>query len=102
MAVPHYTYLVLKMPGPKGIITVKGSFELSDICDKEFHKIAQTFGMMAEYGKLKGKTNKETAAATRQPEGNEEGSIEPEARKPQIQEENPGKSTTNKSGTPTT
>jgi hypothetical protein len=50
MAVPHYTYLVLKMPGPKGIITVKGSFELSDICDKEFHKMAQTFGMTAEYG----------------------------------------------------
>jgi hypothetical protein len=30
MAVPHYTYL-LKMPGPNGIITVKGSFELSDL-----------------------------------------------------------------------
>jgi hypothetical protein len=30
MAVPHYTYVVLKMPGPRGIITVKGSFELSD------------------------------------------------------------------------
>jgi hypothetical protein len=47
MAVPHYTYLVLKMPGPKGIITVKGSFELSDLCDKEFHKMAQNFSMMA-------------------------------------------------------
>jgi hypothetical protein len=48
MTVPHYTYLVLKMPGPKGIITVKGSFELSDLCDKEFHKMAQNFGMMAK------------------------------------------------------
>jgi hypothetical protein len=28
--------------GPRGIITVKGSFELSDLCDKEFHKMAQT------------------------------------------------------------
>jgi hypothetical protein len=28
MEVPHYTYLVLKMPGPRGIITVKGSFEM--------------------------------------------------------------------------
>jgi hypothetical protein len=37
------------MPGPNGIITVKGSFELSDICDKEFHKMAQTFGMTAKY-----------------------------------------------------
>jgi hypothetical protein len=34
MAVPHHTYLMLKMPGPNGIITVKGSFELSDNCDK--------------------------------------------------------------------
>jgi hypothetical protein len=48
MAVPHYTYLVLKMPGPRGIITVKGSFELSDLCDKEFHKMTQTFGMIAD------------------------------------------------------
>jgi hypothetical protein len=40
MAVPHYTYLVHKMPGLKGIITVKGSFEVSDLCDKEFYKMA--------------------------------------------------------------
>jgi hypothetical protein len=43
------------MLGPNGIITVKGSFELSDICDKEFHKMVQTFGMTVEYGELKGK-----------------------------------------------
>jgi hypothetical protein len=49
MAVPHYTYLVLKMPGPKGIIIVKGSFKVSDLYDKEFHKMAQNFGMIANY-----------------------------------------------------
>jgi hypothetical protein len=49
MVVPHYTYLVLNMPGPKGVITVKGSFEVSDLCDKEFHKMAQNFGMIANY-----------------------------------------------------
>ena len=27
MAVPHYAYLQLKMPGPKGVITVKGNFQ---------------------------------------------------------------------------
>jgi hypothetical protein len=58
MAVPHCTYLVLKMPGPNGIITVKGSFELSDLCDKEFHKMAQNFGMMASYGKPNCKAKK--------------------------------------------
>jgi hypothetical protein len=58
MAVPHYTYLVLKMLGPKGIITVKGSFELSDLCDKEFHKMAENFGMMASYGEPNYKAKK--------------------------------------------
>jgi hypothetical protein len=53
------------MPGPNGIITIKGSFDLSDICDKEFHKMVQTFGMIAEYGHLKGKTEMETTTTTR-------------------------------------
>jgi hypothetical protein len=78
MVVPHYTYLVLKMPGSSGIITMKGSFELSDICDKEFHKMAQTFGMTAEYGKLNGKIEKATVTTTKQPE---EDCTEPEAKK---------------------
>ena len=43
MAVPHYAYLKLKMPGPRGVITVSGSFIRSDRCDREFHKISETF-----------------------------------------------------------
>jgi hypothetical protein len=54
MTVPHYTYLLLKMPGPNGVIMNKGNFELSDTCDKEFNKIAQSFSMRAEYARLKG------------------------------------------------
>jgi hypothetical protein len=69
MAVPHYTYLVLKMPGPNGIITVKGSFELSDLCDKEFHKMAQNFGMMASYGEPKDKAKSTTIGVAQQLEG---------------------------------
>jgi hypothetical protein len=65
MAVPHYTYLVLKMPGPNGMITMKGSFKLSDICDKEFHKMAQTFGMTTEYRQLNGKIEKATMTTTK-------------------------------------
>jgi hypothetical protein len=57
MAVPHYTYLVLKIPGPNRVILVKGKFEVSDICDKEFHQMAQTFGMTAKYTTLKGDTD---------------------------------------------
>jgi hypothetical protein len=56
MAVPHYTYLTFKIPGPKGTITVQDSFEVSNTCDKEFNRLAQTFGMTAEYARLKGET----------------------------------------------
>jgi hypothetical protein len=56
MAVPDYTYLMLKIPRPNGIITIKGSFTLSDNCDREFKKISQSFGMAAEYTKLKDTT----------------------------------------------
>ena len=45
MAVPHYAYLLLKMPGPKGVITVKGDFDRSDSCDREFSRISEFFGM---------------------------------------------------------
>jgi hypothetical protein len=57
MAVPHYAYLVLKIPGPTGVITVKGNFKVSDTCDKEFNKMAKTFSMIAEYAQLKGETD---------------------------------------------
>jgi hypothetical protein len=57
MAVPHYAYLTLKILGPKGTITVQGSFEVSNTCDKEFNRLAQTFGMIAEYARLKGETD---------------------------------------------
>jgi hypothetical protein len=88
MAVPHYTYLVLKMPGPRGIITVKGSFELSDLCDKEFHKMAQNFGMMASYGEPKAKSM--TTGVTQQLEGNPK---EPEIKKLRVQPPEQEKST---------
>jgi hypothetical protein len=57
MAVPHYAYLTLKIPGPKGTITVQRSFKVSNTCDKEFNRMAQTFGMTAEYARLRGETD---------------------------------------------
>jgi hypothetical protein len=57
MAVPHYAYLTLKILGPKGTITVQGSFEVANTCDREFNRMAQTFGMTAEYERLKGETD---------------------------------------------
>jgi hypothetical protein len=40
MIVPHYAYLALKIPGPKGVTIVEGNFEVSDTCDKEFNRMA--------------------------------------------------------------
>jgi hypothetical protein len=57
MAVPHYMYLLWRIPGPKGPITVKGSFTLSDKCDRDFHKLSETFGMQAEYEATKFSAN---------------------------------------------
>jgi len=35
MDIPNYTYLKLKMPGPKGVITVSSSYEHAYECDVE-------------------------------------------------------------------
>jgi hypothetical protein len=78
MAVPHYTYLVLKMPGPKGIIIVKGSFEVSDLCDREFHKMAQNFGMIANYAE---KAKSMTTEDVKLLEGR---AVEPKMKKPRV------------------
>jgi hypothetical protein len=79
-------YLVLKMLGPNGIITVKGSFKLSDLCDKEFHKMAQNFGMIANYGEPKGKASSATTGITKQLK---ENPAEPEAKKLRVQPSDP-------------
>jgi hypothetical protein len=79
MAVPHYTYLVLKMSGPREIITVKGSFEVSDLCDREFHKMTQNFGMIANYAE---KVKNTTAEGIKLLEGR---AAEPEMKKPRVE-----------------
>jgi hypothetical protein len=70
------------MPGPRGIITVKGSFKVSDLCDREFHKMAQNFGMIANYA---GKVKNMTTEGIKLLEGRV---VEPEAKKPRV--ETPG------------
>jgi hypothetical protein len=42
MAIPHYTYLVLKMPGLNGILTVYGGLIVSFQCDSEALHIVTT------------------------------------------------------------
>jgi hypothetical protein len=42
MAVPHYTYLVLKMPSPAGVVSLQGDLKISHDCDTEAVEIAST------------------------------------------------------------
>ncbi|XP_066373651.1 uncharacterized protein [Miscanthus floridulus] len=39
MAIPNYTYLKLKMPGPNGIITVSSTFSHAFECDREHYEL---------------------------------------------------------------
>jgi hypothetical protein len=42
MAVPHYTYLVLKMPSPAGVLSLQGDLKISFDCDTEAVELAAT------------------------------------------------------------
>jgi hypothetical protein len=45
MAIPSYTYLKVKMPGPKGVITIEGSFEQAYYCEQDY--VAQAAALVA-------------------------------------------------------
>jgi hypothetical protein len=42
MAVAHYTYLVLKMPSPAGVLTLQGDLNISYDCDTEAVELTTT------------------------------------------------------------
>ena len=67
MAVPHYIYLKVKTPGPHGTITISGSFKHADGCDKDFTRIAESFGMEEELEKLRDSTNKDDLPLSKKP-----------------------------------
>jgi hypothetical protein len=35
MAIPHYAFLVLKMPGLRGVISIRGDIKRAFDCDRE-------------------------------------------------------------------
>jgi hypothetical protein len=53
MAVPHYTYLVLKIPSPAGVLSLQGDLKISFDCDTEAVELAATnqvpYAMMQIY-----------------------------------------------------
>nr|CAE75991.1 B1160F02.22 [Oryza sativa Japonica Group] len=42
MVVPHYTYMMMKMPGPRGVISLRSDIKQAVTCDKESCEMAQT------------------------------------------------------------
>jgi hypothetical protein len=52
MAVPHYAYLKMKLPGPKGVITVSGCFKKSLECAKASSQLAEALVIAEEKRQL--------------------------------------------------
>jgi hypothetical protein len=42
MVVPHYTYLVLKMPSPAGVLSLEGDLKISFECDTKAVELTAT------------------------------------------------------------
>jgi hypothetical protein len=93
MAVPHYTYLLWRLPGPRGPITVKGSFALADKCDKDFHRLAETFGMQAEYLASKSMTDYDVLPDAGRPNKESTFNTEKNSKEVQIHPTDPKKTT---------
>jgi len=45
MAVPHYSYLVLKMPTEKGVLSVRGNVYTTYTCEEESFKITDAIDL---------------------------------------------------------
>jgi hypothetical protein len=48
MAIPHYAYLVLKMLGPHGVISIRGDVKWAFDCDRESYETANKLMASAE------------------------------------------------------
>jgi hypothetical protein len=53
MAIPHYAYLVLKMPGPCGIICIRGDIKWAFDCNRESCETADRLLASVELQELK-------------------------------------------------
>ena len=51
-AIPHYTYLVLKMPAKRGILSLRGNIATAFACEKETLEIAEAIELSARLSTL--------------------------------------------------
>ncbi|XP_020185518.1 uncharacterized protein [Aegilops tauschii subsp. strangulata] len=64
MAVPHYAYLKMKMPGTKGIITIAGDYKKSADCAVASSRLAESLVIAAD----KKLMDRVVAMASKQPD----------------------------------
>jgi hypothetical protein len=53
MAIPHYAFLVLKMPGLRGVISIRGDIKRAFDCDRESCETADRLLASIELQELK-------------------------------------------------
>jgi hypothetical protein len=53
LAIPYYAYLVLKMSGPCGVISIRGDIKRAFNCDRESYEMADRLLASAELQELK-------------------------------------------------
>jgi hypothetical protein len=64
MVIPHYAYLVLKMAGPRGVISIRGDVKRAYDCDKVSCEMADRLAASAELQDLKKALAKSTPPQT--------------------------------------
>ena len=72
MAIPNYTYLKLKMPGPRGVITVGSSFQRAYQCEEDSCELASAVIASEELALIRVETTEEAPDSNRRV-----GSFEP-------------------------
>ncbi|XP_039803890.1 uncharacterized protein LOC120667989 [Panicum virgatum] len=72
MAIPNYTYLKLKMPGPRGVITVRSTFQRAYQCEVDSCELASLVITSEELAVIRLEVSKEAPESNRKT-----GSFEP-------------------------
>jgi hypothetical protein len=66
MAVLHYAYLKLRMPGNRGPLTINNSFARSENWNRDFNTLSQTFGIHDELHHIRESTNMDVTPEAQQ------------------------------------
>jgi hypothetical protein len=68
MAMPHYSYLVLKMPTEQGVLTLRGNVYTAYTCEEESFKVAEATDLSIRMEQILVDTSKTPAGQLEIPE----------------------------------